>query len=134
MSVRRRCASSEPVLAAIDVQGGIPQNFEAAKAKALKVGAKKFFLEVCCSDIGPDAWRLTGLVWRLRISGKSSSLSSSTQQSKLIASMKYASYLSPDLDKFVHTRDQNVYLLGTSLARPVIARGMMEVADREGCE
>jgi len=29
---------------------------------------------------------------------------------------------------------QNVYLLGTSLARPVIARGMIEVADREGCE
>ena len=31
-------------------------------------------------------------------------------------------------------RHQNVYLLGTSLARPVIARGMMAVADREGCE
>ena len=29
---------------------------------------------------------------------------------------------------------QNVYLLGTSLARPVIARGMIEVAAREGCE
>lgn len=29
---------------------------------------------------------------------------------------------------------QNVYLLGTSLARPVIARGMMEVAAKEGCE
>jgi argininosuccinate synthase len=29
---------------------------------------------------------------------------------------------------------QNVYLLGTSLARPVIARGMMAIADREGCE
>jgi hypothetical protein len=29
---------------------------------------------------------------------------------------------------------QNVYLLGTSLARPVIARGMIAVADREGCE
>jgi argininosuccinate synthase len=29
---------------------------------------------------------------------------------------------------------QNVYLLGTSLARPVIARGMIEVADQEGCE
>jgi len=29
---------------------------------------------------------------------------------------------------------QNVYLLGTSLARPVIARGMIEVAAKEGCE
>lgn len=29
---------------------------------------------------------------------------------------------------------ENVYLLGTSLARPVIGRGMMEVAKREGCE
>ncbi|GMK57944.1 hypothetical protein CspeluHIS016_0407780 [Cutaneotrichosporon spelunceum] len=29
---------------------------------------------------------------------------------------------------------EGVYLLGTSLARPVIARGMMEVAKREGCD
>lgn len=29
---------------------------------------------------------------------------------------------------------ENVYLLGTSLARPVIARGMIEVADKEGCD
>jgi len=29
---------------------------------------------------------------------------------------------------------ENVYLLGTSLARPVIARGMISVADREGCD
>ena len=29
---------------------------------------------------------------------------------------------------------ENVYLLGTSLARPVIARGMIEVALREKCE
>ena len=29
---------------------------------------------------------------------------------------------------------QNVYLLGTSLARPVIARGMIEAAVKEGCE
>jgi argininosuccinate synthase len=41
---------------------------------------------------------------------------------------------SSDIDSFIYTRDQNVYLLGTSLARPVIARGMIEVADREGCE
>jgi len=29
---------------------------------------------------------------------------------------------------------ENVYLLGTSLARPVIARGMIAVAEREGCD
>lgn len=29
---------------------------------------------------------------------------------------------------------EGVYLLGTSLARPVIARGMIEVAEREGCD
>jgi len=29
---------------------------------------------------------------------------------------------------------QNVYLLGTSLARPVIARGMIAIADKEGCK
>jgi argininosuccinate synthase len=29
---------------------------------------------------------------------------------------------------------ENVYLLGTSLARPVIARGMIEIADREACD
>ncbi|KAF8235622.1 argininosuccinate synthetase [Tricholoma matsutake] len=29
---------------------------------------------------------------------------------------------------------ENVYLLGTSLARPVIARGMIAVAAREGCD
>lgn len=29
---------------------------------------------------------------------------------------------------------EGVYLLGTSLARPVIARGMIEVAEKEECE
>jgi len=29
---------------------------------------------------------------------------------------------------------ENIYLLGTSLARPVIARGMIAAAEREGCE
>jgi len=29
---------------------------------------------------------------------------------------------------------ENVYLLGTSLARPVIARGMIAVAEKEGCD
>lgn len=30
--------------------------------------------------------------------------------------------------------NQGIYLLGTSLARPVIARGMIEVAAREECQ
>ncbi|KAH9922312.1 argininosuccinate synthetase [Epithele typhae] len=29
---------------------------------------------------------------------------------------------------------ENVYLLGTSLARPIIARGMMSIAESEGCD
>ena len=89
MLVRRRCVSSKPVSAAIDIQGTIPQDFEAAKTKALKVGAKKFFLEVCRSDMGLDVLGLTGLVPLLRISGRSLSLSLSIQQFKQTASMKY---------------------------------------------
>jgi argininosuccinate synthase len=30
--------------------------------------------------------------------------------------------------------DQGVYLLGTSLARPVIARRQIEIAEKEGCK
>lgn len=33
-----------------------------------------------------------------------------------------------------HYVTKNVYLLGTSLARPVIARGMIAIAEQEGCE
>ena len=42
----------------------------------------------------------------------------------------------PHIPKFPHVfiESQNVYLLGTSLARPVIARGMMSVAEKENCE
>ena len=29
---------------------------------------------------------------------------------------------------------EGIYLLGTSLARPVIARGMVETAEKEGCQ
>ena len=38
------------------------------------------------------------------------------------------------MEKGSLTGFKNVYLLGTSLARPVIARGMIEVAEEEGCE
>ncbi|KAJ7860411.1 argininosuccinate synthetase [Mycena olivaceomarginata] len=63
--------------------------------KALKVGAKKFFLE----DLKREF--VTELIYPA-----------------VQANCIY----------------ENVYLLGTSLARPVIARGMIEVADREGCD
>jgi len=39
-----------------------------------------------------------------------------------------------NLASFSNVPLKNVYLLGTSLARPVIARGMIAVAEREGCE
>ncbi|EIN09447.1 argininosuccinate synthetase [Punctularia strigosozonata HHB-11173 SS5] len=74
---------------------GQEEDFEAARAKALKVGAKKFFL----SDLKREF--VTELIYPA-----------------VQANCIY----------------ENVYLLGTSLARPVIARGMMEIAEREGCD
>ncbi|KAI0351621.1 argininosuccinate synthetase [Trametes cingulata] len=74
---------------------GQEEDFEAARKKALAVGAKKFFLE----DLKREF--VTELIYPA-----------------LQANCIY----------------ENVYLLGTSLARPVIARGMMAVADREGCD
>jgi argininosuccinate synthase len=71
------------------------EDFEAARAKALKVGAKKFFLE----DLKREF--ITELIYPA-----------------VQANCIY----------------ENVYLLGTSLARPVIARGMIAIADREGCD
>ena len=38
------------------------------------------------------------------------------------------------MNLFFSLSKKNVYLLGTSLARPVIARGMMSVAEKEQCE
>ncbi|KAG2011368.1 argininosuccinate synthetase [Coprinopsis cinerea AmutBmut pab1-1] len=74
---------------------GQEEDFEAARDKALKVGAKKFFLK----DLKREF--VTELIYP--------------------AVQANAIY-------------ENVYLLGTSLARPVIARGMIEVADQEGCD
>ncbi|OBZ73606.1 Argininosuccinate synthase [Grifola frondosa] len=74
---------------------GQEEDFEAAKKKALAVGAKKFFLE----DLKREF--VTDLIYPA-----------------VQANCIY----------------ENVYLLGTSLARPVIARGMMAIADKEGCE
>ncbi|RXW21375.1 hypothetical protein EST38_g4470 [Candolleomyces aberdarensis] len=74
---------------------GQEEDFEAARVKALKVGAKKFFLK----DLKREF--ITELIYPA-----------------IQANCIY----------------ENVYLLGTSLARPVIARGMIEVADQEGCD
>lgn len=74
---------------------GQEEDFEAARKKALLVGAKKFFLE----DLKREF--VTELIYPA-----------------VQANCIY----------------EGVYLLGTSLARPVIARGMIAVADREGCD
>ncbi|GAA94114.1 uncharacterized protein L969DRAFT_86218 [Mixia osmundae IAM 14324] len=74
---------------------GQEEDFEAAREKALKVGAIKFFLE----DLKKEF--VTELIFP--------------------AVQANAIY-------------EGVYLLGTSLARPVIARAMIDVADREGCQ
>ncbi|KAH0582561.1 Argininosuccinate synthase [Termitomyces sp. J132] len=74
---------------------GQEEDFVAAEAKALQVGAKKFFLEDLTREF------VTELIYPA-----------------VQANCIY----------------ENVYLLGTSLARPVIARGMIAVAEREGCD
>jgi len=74
---------------------GQEEDYEAAREKALKVGAKKFFLE--------DLKR------------------------EFVEELIYPAVQANCIY-------ENVYLLGTSLARPVIARGMIEVAAKEGCD
>ncbi|KAG6809145.1 argininosuccinate synthetase [Tricholoma furcatifolium] len=74
---------------------GQEEDFKAAEAKALKVGAKKFILEDLTREF------ITELIYPA-----------------VQANCIY----------------ENVYLLGTSLARPVIARGMIEAAERLGCD
>lgn len=74
---------------------GQEEDFEAARKKALLVGAKKFFLE--------DLRR------------------------EFIEELIYPAVQANAIY-------EGVYLLGTSLARPVIARAMMEVAAKENCQ
>ncbi|KAE9406276.1 argininosuccinate synthetase [Gymnopus androsaceus JB14] len=74
---------------------GQEEDFAAAEKKALKVGAKKFFLE--------------------------------DMKREFVNELIYPAVQANCIY-------ENVYLLGTSLARPVIARGMISVADREGCD
>ncbi|TFK60441.1 putative argininosuccinate synthase [Pluteus cervinus] len=74
---------------------GQEEDFEAAEKKALKVGAKKFFLH--------------------------------DQKKEFITELIYPAIQANCIY-------EGVYLLGTSLARPVIARGMIEIAEQEGCD
>lgn len=73
---------------------GQEEDFEAAREKALRVGAKKFFLE----DLKREF-------------------------------VEHLIYPAVQANAIY----EGVYLLGTSLARPVIARAMIAVAEREGC-
>ncbi|KAG6331574.1 hypothetical protein ID866_7517 [Astraeus odoratus] len=81
-----------------EVLAFLADDFEAARKKALAVGAKKFILQ--------DLKR------------------------EFVTELIYPAMQANLLDFHF----QNVYLLGTSLARPVIARGMIEAADAEGCD
>jgi argininosuccinate synthase len=74
---------------------GQEEDFEAAREKALKIGAKAFY----CVDVVDEF----------------------VKELCFPAIQCNASY-------------ENVYLLGTSLARPVIARAQVEIAQKEGCQ
>lgn len=74
---------------------GQEEDFKAAEAKAMKVGAKGFYL----SDL----------------------------KREFVNELIYPAVQTNCIY-------ENVYLLGTSLARPVIARGMIEVAEKVGCD
>ncbi|TIB79444.1 argininosuccinate synthetase [Wallemia mellicola] len=74
---------------------GQEEDFDAAREKALKIGAKAFF----CDDL----------------------------RREFVEELIYPAVQANCIY-------EGVYLLGTSLARPVIARGMMAVAKREGCD
>lgn len=74
---------------------GQEEDFEAAKEKALKIGAKECYVEDVIDEF--------------------------VKELCFPAIQCNASY-------------ENVYLLGTSLARPVIARAQVAVAQKEGCQ
>ncbi|KAL6250973.1 argininosuccinate synthetase [Rhinocladiella similis] len=74
---------------------GQEEDFDAAREKALKIGAKAFY----CVDV----------------------IDEFVKELCFPAIQCNASY-------------ENVYLLGTSLARPVIARAQVDVAQKEGCQ
>ncbi|KAJ3322675.1 argininosuccinate synthetase, partial [Gonapodya sp. JEL0774] len=74
---------------------GQEEDFEAARAKALKIGAKAVHIEDVRKEFVDE-----------------------TIYAAVSANAMY----------------ENIYLLGTSLARPIIARSQIEVAKREGCD
>ncbi|KAK0530593.1 argininosuccinate synthetase [Tilletia horrida] len=74
---------------------GQEEDFEAARSKALKCGAKGFILE--------------------------------DMKREFIENLIYPAVQANAIY-------EDVYLLGTSLARPVIARGMISAAEKEGCQ
>lgn len=92
---------------------GQEEDFEAAREKALKIGASKFFLEDLKREFVEE------LIYR---------------ESSMLGSHVLELTFSPLAAVQVNAIYENVYLLGTSLARPVIARGMIEVAEREACD
>jgi len=74
---------------------GQEEDFEVARSKALKCGAKKFILE--------------------------------DMKREFVEELIYPAVQANCIY-------ENIYLLGTSLARPVISRGMIAAAEKEGCE
>lgn len=88
---------------------GQEEDFEAAREKAMKCGAAGFFIEDLKREFVEE------LIYRKLLSRRE----------------EFSSFAAAVQCNAIY---ENVYLLGTSLARPVIARGMMEVALREGCE
>lgn len=94
---------------------GQEEDFEAAREKALKIGATKFFLEDLKREFVEE------LIYR-----------EWTLSASCVLELMYYFFTTAAVQ--VNAIYENVYLLGTSLARPVIARGMIEVAEREACD
>lgn len=90
----KRLASGAHFLPGFMADVGQEEDFEAAKQKALKIGASKVYVEDLKAEF------IEKLCWP--------------------AIQANAVY-------------ESVYLLGTSLARPVIARAQIKVAQKEGC-
>ena len=102
---------------------GQEEDLEAAKKKALKIGASQCYIE----DVRREVCMIS----------TSRSMSSGFRYAymegapltiyfKFIEQLCYPAIASNAIY-------ENVYLLGTALARPVIARAQISVAQREGC-
>lgn len=112
---------------------GQEEDFEAARAKALKVGAKKFILDVCPF---PDFFRHVSQQ-NIRSQDLKDEFVNELIFPAVRANAIYEVSFSLVCTRELGTQycfDKGVYLLGTSLARPVIARGMIAIAEQEGCQ